>query len=294
MNIKEYIARLMTWFSTVVIVNVRDEDNYELKQTLRLSHLKVVLYLFLALCFVFIISFILIKSVLSSWFDPVHIRVASDRKMIALSYKIDSLEQEINGRDVYLSTLKQVINGGVATSDKMVLEHKQANDSVDKTPPIHLDQLTAEEMDIRKEFEDDDHENQFQHNLTYGFLSKINYFVPLNGLITAKFDQTQGHYGVDIVAKAGASIHAIADGKVLLADWTKESGNVIVVQHKGSLLSIYKHNSALLKKVGTFVNAGEAIAIIGDSGAHTAGSHLHLELWFAGHPVNPQRFIPFD
>jgi murein DD-endopeptidase MepM/ murein hydrolase activator NlpD len=176
----------------------------------------------------------------------------------------------------------------------MVLEQKQATDSTGNTPPINLDQLTVEEIDIRKEFEDDDQDNQFQHNLNYGFLSKINYFVPLNGLMTTKFDQAQGHYGVDIVAKAGASIYVIADGKVLLADWTKEAGNVIIVQHKGSLLSIYKHNSALLKKVGSFVKAGEAIAIIGNSGTHTAGPHLHLELWFAGHPVNPQRFIPFD
>jgi murein DD-endopeptidase MepM/ murein hydrolase activator NlpD len=294
LNIKEHIARLMTWFSTVVIVNVRDEDNYELKQTLRLSHLKVVLYLFLSLCFVFIISFMLIKTVLSSWFDPVHIRVASDRKMIALSYKIDSLEQEINGRDVYLSTLKQVINGGVATTDKMVVEQKQESDSEGKSQPINLDQLTAEEIDIRKEFEDDDQENQFQNNFTYGLLSKLNYFVPLNGLIIAKFDPATRHYGVDIVAKAGASIHAIADGKVLFSDWTKDAGNVLIIQHKGSLLSIYKHNSALLKKVGSFVKAGEAIAIIGNAGELTSGPHLHLELWFAGHAINPQRFIPFD
>ena len=283
----------MIWFSTVVIVNIRDEDNYELKQTLRLSHLKVVIYSFIAVFSLFIISFILIKTVLASWFDPTHIRLESDKKMLSLSYQIDSLEQEINGRDLYLKSLQDVINGGVTTTDKIKDEQKTDTATSTQVTQVSLDHLSADELEIRKEFEDDDHSEPYSSNLNYGTLSQINFFTPVNGVITAKFDQKMLHYGVDIVAKTGSTIRAVAAGKVIMADWTKESGNVIIIQHKGSLISVYKHNSSLMKKVGSFVKAGEAIAVIGNSGELTTGPHLHLELWLGGNPINPQRYIPF-
>ena len=294
MSVKKYIGQLMAWFSTVVIVNVRDEDNYELKKSLRLSHLKVFLYVVFTFLGVFILSFLLIKTLLSAWFDPVHIRIETDKKMVALSYKIDSLEQEMNSRALYLASVKDVINGGVTKTDKTTAEKTQDTINDSRKAEMTLDNLSADEIEIRKEFENDDLEVLSQNNSNYSELSKFNFFVPLNGLITAKFDQVIAHYGVDIVAKEGATIQAISDGKVILSEWTKASGNVIIIQHKGSLISIYKHNSVLLKKVGSFVRSGEAIAIIGNSGELTSGPHLHVELWYAGNPINPQRFIPFE
>jgi murein DD-endopeptidase MepM/ murein hydrolase activator NlpD len=56
---------------------------------------------------------------------------------------------------------------------------------------------------------------------------------------------------------------------------------------------VYKHNSVLLKQVGDRVKAGEAIAIVGNSGELTTGPHLHLELWYKGDPVDPQTYMVF-
>jgi len=78
-----------------------------------------------------------------------------------------------------------------------------------------------------------------------------------------------------------------------MANWTLETGYVIQIQHDNNLLSTYKHNSELLKKVGDHVSAGEAIAIIGNSGELTSGPHLHFELWHNGTPINPEDFIAF-
>jgi murein DD-endopeptidase MepM/ murein hydrolase activator NlpD len=214
--------------------------------------------------------------------------------MLSLSYQIDSLEQEINGRDLYLKSLQDVINGGVTTTDKIKDEQKTDTATSTQVTQVSLDHLSADELEIRKEFEDDDYSEPYSSNLNYGTLSQINFFTPVNGVITAKFDQKMLHYGVDIVAKTGSTIQAVAVGKVIMADWTKESGNVIIIQHKGSLISVYKHNSSLMKKVGSFVKAGEAIAVIGNSGELTTGPHLHLELWLGGNPINPQRYIPFE
>ena len=70
-------------------------------------------------------------------------------------------------------------------------------------------------------------------------------------------------------------------------------GNVIQVQHKNGFLSIYKHNELLLKEVGDRVVAGEAIALVGNTGKLSTGPHLHFELWYKGVPVNPEEYIAF-
>jgi murein DD-endopeptidase MepM/ murein hydrolase activator NlpD len=66
-----------------------------------------------------------------------------------------------------------------------------------------------------------------------------------------------------------------------------------MVQHASDIISVYKHNSALLKQQGDVVKAGEAVAIIGNSGEITTGPHLHFELWHEGNPVDPQLFMRF-
>ena len=96
-----------------------------------------------------------------------------------------------------------------------------------------------------------------------------------------------------MVAKQAEAVKATLDGTVVFASWTPETGHVIGIQHQNDLISIYKHNSVLLKKVGNFVTAGEAIALVGNSGELTTGTHLHFELWFKGNPVNPEEYMVF-
>ena len=65
------------------------------------------------------------------------------------------------------------------------------------------------------------------------------------------------------------------------------------MQHDNNLVSVYKHNAELLKKEGVHVDAGEPIAIIGNSGELTTGPHLHFELWHNMIPIDPEDFINF-
>ena len=80
---------------------------------------------------------------------------------------------------------------------------------------------------------------------------------------------------------------------VIISHWAYETGYVIGVQHNNDYISFYKHNSVLLKSVGDYVNAGDHIAIIGNSGELSSGTHLHFELWHKGIPVNPENYISF-
>ncbi|OYT17412.1 MAG: hypothetical protein B7C24_02795 [Bacteroidetes bacterium 4572_77] len=59
------------------------------------------------------------------------------------------------------------------------------------------------------------------------------------------------------------------------------------------MISVYKHNSSLLKHAGEYVKAGDMISIIGNSGEQSTGPHLHFELWVNGSAVNPLQYIAF-
>jgi len=85
----------------------------------------------------------------------------------------------------------------------------------------------------------------------------------------------------------------VLDGTVIFTNWTLETGYVLAIQHSHNIVSIYKHNSAILKKSGDLVKAGEPIAIIGNTGELATGPHLHFELWNDGSPVNPKDYITF-
>jgi len=124
-------------------------------------------------------------------------------------------------------------------------------------------------------------------------LSDIHFFTPLKGDITARFNPAENHLGTDIVSSPNDVVVAVLDGTVIMSEWTVETGNVIQIQHADDLVSIYKHNAKLLMKQGSKVKAGEAIAIVGNSGELTSGPHLHFELWYKGTPLNPEQYIVF-
>ena len=124
-------------------------------------------------------------------------------------------------------------------------------------------------------------------------IEKLLFFLPVKGLITESFNIEDKHYGVDVVTKENELIKSTLNGVVVMSSWTSETGHVIVIQHENNLLSVYKHNSVLLKDQGERVEAGEAIAIIGNSGKWSSGPHLHFELWHNNKPVDPEQYILF-
>lgn len=119
-------------------------------------------------------------------------------------------------------------------------------------------------------------------------------FPPIKGIVTNKFGDSNGHFGIDVVGAEGTRVSSVLDGTVIFAEWTVETGYVIQVQHENQLVSIYKHNGKLLKKVGMRVSAGEVIALVGNSGELSTGPHLHFELWYSGVPLNPENYISFN
>ena len=119
------------------------------------------------------------------------------------------------------------------------------------------------------------------------------FYTPVNGRIVNGFNVQKQHYGIDLNGEKDAPVKATLDGIVILSSWTYENGYVIAIQHAANLISVYKHNSVLLKHQGDPVKAGDPIAIIGNSGEQSTGPHLHFELWYNLRPVNPADFVSF-
>jgi len=121
----------------------------------------------------------------------------------------------------------------------------------------------------------------------------LHFFPPVKGIISDGFNLATNHPFLDIAAPTNAVVSAVLDGTIIMANWTDETGFTIQIQHSNDLISIYKHNSKLLKKTGDRVNAGTAISLVGNTGELSTGSHLHFELWHKGVAIDPSKYIKF-
>ena len=112
--------------------------------------------------------------------------------------------------------------------------------------------------------------------------------------IRDRFNIEDKHYGTDIILPQSTPVKATTDGTVIFSEWTAETGYVIIIEHSQELISVYKHNSSLVKSQGDLVKAGEVISFSGNTGELSTGPHLHFELWSKGYAINPETFIEFE
>jgi murein DD-endopeptidase MepM/ murein hydrolase activator NlpD len=211
-----------------------------------------------------------------------------NKRLKELTEKVDSLEVADNQKNEFIQNIQQILRGD--TSDLKDPAQVLRSESQPVTKPANLN---ATDSAFRREFEKSDQSLITLTNSRTHDLHETFFYSPLSGFISDHFDAKKGHMGTDIVSKANEPIKCIADGTVIFSSWTQDSGYVIMVQHRGNMISAYKHNAQLLKKVGTFVNGGEIISIVGNSGELSNGPHLHFELWYNGNALNPEEFVTF-
>ena len=268
-------------------LSVINETSYEEVLNFRLSQLHVlmalsVLAVILVTLTILLIAFTDLREFIPGYPD------GNMRQMIAgNAIRVDSLEHELMKRDRFLTSLQLVLSGGDTTQMQQI-----RNDSLKAGYDTVQFKLSEQESDFRAEIEEKE-----RFNLGFGIKEQnkdyYHFFPPVEGMVTQSFDEKKRHYGTDIVAKANAKVAAVLDGVVVFTDWTIKTGYVIQVQHANDLLSVYKHNSVLLKKQGDYVRAGEVLGVVGNTGEESSGSHLHFESWRAGNPLNPEDFIKF-
>lgn len=210
-------------------------------------------------------------------------------QILQLHFQTDSLQSAMAGRDAWLQNVIDVANGNVDTTRPA----KQSG-TVDKAD-IKLNEVRPEEKELRDEVEEDENFSLTagRGNATVDEIKSMHLIKPVEGYVTDTYNPQKQHFGLDIAAKIDEPVKSVLDGKVIAADYTLESGYVISVQHANNLVSQYKHNSRLLKKIGAVVKGGEVVAVVGNTGETSSGPHLHFELWHEGKSLNPADYIVF-
>ena len=117
---------------------------------------------------------------------------------------------------------------------------------------------------------------------------------PTTGSLRARFGTPRGNgdlnwKGVLVAARPGTPVHAVSHGRVAFADWLRGFGLLMIIEHGDGYMSLYGHSESLMKEVGDWVDAGEVIGTVGDSGGRDA-SGLYFEIRHAGTPVDPVRW----
>lgn len=280
---KRFLKRLVHKYRLVVM----NDDTFEEKVSLKLSPLN----LFTLIGTVIILLIVVVSSLIAFTplreYIPGYADVNTRKHLISLALRVDSLEMASISKDFYLENINNILNGrSVDTSGKTKPPLIARQEGLQLEPGKH-------EAELRSKIESQDPYSLSHSETSRSTLSSLFFFSPLKGMVTNSFNLVEDHFGVDIVAPENEAIKATLDGTVIFANWTSETGYVIQVQHSNNLISVYKHNSALMKKAGQFVKAGEVIAIIGNSGDHTTGPHLHFELWYNGAAVDPQEYMIF-
>ncbi|MFP4604715.1 MAG: M23 family metallopeptidase [Bacteroidales bacterium] len=269
-------------------LTIYNDDTFEEVWYMRLSRLNVFAVIGTGTLLLVGIVIVLIAFTSLKEFIPGYPEGDLRRNIVSNYHKIDSLEKELSLRDKYLSNLNQILSGG--TPEDHITEQDSSEEAAEVSfvPSQHDSILRAE---IEKE-------EQYSLSVDYNTpseraMSQIHFLAPVKGMVTNSFNPELNHYGTDLVAGENDVVAATLDGTVTMATWTLETGYVIQIQHANDIISIYKHNAELLKEVGDFVKAGDAIAIIGDSGELSSGPHLHFELWRDGAPLDPEKYIIF-
>ncbi|MGB4841096.1 MAG: M23 family metallopeptidase [Saprospiraceae bacterium] len=254
-------------------ISILDDENLEEVGSYNLSLLSFYIFLsvFALILSGLVISFIIftpVKRLIPGYGD-----ITDNKKFIELSKKIDALEKDISAYDTYTSGLKNMLTGGIY------------NSSVDK-----IDSIAAAKS-IRPELVNQEDIAETSRTKELDFLK---FATPVSGTISASFNPSLGHYGVDIIAAKDTPVKSIMDGIVVSAEQSVSTGNSVYIQHQKNVVSAYKHNSILLVKTGDIIRTGQAVAIIGNSGEMTTGPHLHFEMWYDGKYVNPENYISFQ
>ena len=251
---------------------LRRDDNLEEKVSIILEPLNFILILCGGFLLMGSLVYFLLAYTPLNYIFPTKSAKYSSQEQYEMIQKIDSIE-------IYLEQIKiqSEVLGKVLSGDELSMDVENNNSQKEIQAPV----VSTKEPSKK--------------NIQRSTKATNNYsfFIPVSGVISDSFNIQRNHLGVDIVAKSKEVIKTIQNGTVVFSGWTSKGGHTIIIQHSNNFISVYKHNAVLLKKTGTFVSAGDAVALVGNTGELTSGPHLHFELWKNGLAVNPCNYLNF-
>tara|TARA_R110001632_G_scaffold193079_4_gene313984 strand:- start:635 stop:1501 length:867 start_codon:yes stop_codon:yes gene_type:complete len=281
---KKAIARKLLHKYRLVILN---EDTFEERISFKLTRLNVFILVGLSGIILISLTTLLIALTPLREYIPGYSSTKLKKDARMLLVKTDSLERALRVRNQYYSKIQEVLSGTISAEnfDRDSIRTATLN-------PSELNLLPSKEDSILREFvEKEDKYNLFE---TAGAIGDFALFPPVKGAVSSGYNADEKHYALDIVTEKDAPVKAAGDGTVIFAEWTAETGHVMIIEHPKNMITVYKHNASLNKRQGDLVKAGEVIAVVGNTGELSTGPHLHFELWSNGYPIDPSNFIDFN
>lgn len=279
---KSFISKLLTKYRLVLL----NDSTYEEKSSFKISRLNVFSILF-ALMFIIVLitSGILFFTPIREYI-PGYSSTSLQKQANLLSYKTDSLRQIVFLNDQYINSLKKVLTGDLET-----IEYKADSVISKDILDLQIIEKSKEDSILRQLVNNEDKYNldNINKNKDFYLLS-----APINGTVSQNYSIADDHLAIDISVDIGTPVKAVSNGRVILSEWTTQTGYVLIIDHGNDLISVYKHNSKLLKSQGEIVKQDEIIALSGNSGVLTSGPHLHFELWSEGFSIDPNTLINFE
>lgn len=283
-KLRKYITQFFSSFSTRYRIQVLDDEKFESRASFRLSALQIftvfttVLVLFIFLT-IYLVAFTGIREYIPGYADT-----ESKQKINELLLVTDSLEQRVVANEKYTVNLQNIFTGKTTPSEPLKKDTTK-NYGALKNSRSQEDSLLREEVARAEKYNVQTGKNSAMGNMLF--------YAPVRGKILQPFNAGKKQYNVYVVASKEESFKCIMDGTVIMAEWTPEFQYVIAVQHNDQFISIYKHNSAILKTEGDFVKAGEPLGFVAQTNGIFKDPYLQFELWYRGSPVNPEEFIVF-
>lgn len=267
----------------LVILN---RDTFEERFSVGLNRLSVFVYGTLFAFVLISLTIVLIAFTGLREYIPGYSSMAVTREAITLEHRVDSLQVVLTENEQYLKSIQLVLSGNIEPLefDKEAI----IRDDADKSDMIKSTLSTSDSL-LRNRVAQEDKYNPLVTDKEVNLIL----FPPVKGEISESFSLENKHYAVDIITEPHTPVKSIADGTIIFAEWSVDTGNVIIIKHNNNLISVYKHNASIAKRQGNLVKAGEVIGTVGNSGALSTGPHLHFELWYDGYPIDPTNLIEF-
>ena len=151
----------------------------------------------------------------------------------------------------------------------------------------------AERIQPNGQFVDSEADDSFIGRAFQSLRGKLK--LPTRGELKGRFGSPREDGGLTwkglfIRADVGQTVKAVADGRVVYADWLRGFGNLLIVDHGGGYMSLYGNNESLLKQVGDKAQSGETVASVGSSGG-ALESGVYFELRHEGKPFDPMKWV---
>ena len=269
-------------------VIVSNEETFEEIISLKTNNFQLFLFAFLYTIFVVILTTTIIFFTQFREYVPGY--PSSDLLLSAakITVKADSLERELALNAQFFSAIESVLRGDPNQTAQSILDDTLTQNDLDAVQIV----ATIPQDSVLRAYV----ENQDKFNLTRNqlLIDSKSYYSPVKGVVTDGFDIEKNHFAVDVSVDIGTPVKAILAGTVLFSEWSVETGHVILLDHGENLISVYKHNSKILKSQNETVRAGEVIAFSGEEGALSSGPHLHFEIWKNGLPIDPETILSFE